>query len=184
MSRSQPVVVLDNIPAFTCCLGFLALVAHEDACTLRISNRTNLAGMTLALVLALIPGGTTLSASLLGGAICFVPMLGLWFLKGVGGGDVKLAAVLGTFLAWDLGLSALLWAHLVHGAAAVAGLLVGYGVRAIGRILVFAFRPSVPHGLAPAADRMVSGCRWTQQPRPMGIWFLVGTVAAVLERGI
>lgn len=60
-----------------------------------------------------------LDAWFVGCSICFAVMLPLWAWGGTGGGDVKLAAVVGSFLGWRLGLSAILWGHLVAAMAAV-----------------------------------------------------------------
>jgi len=88
----------------------LALAAWTDLRRRVIPNR--LTYPALALILA-IPLGLSdwdgLFASLLGAAVCGGLLMLAWLAAALGGGDVKLAAVLGAGLGWVDGLSALMW---------------------------------------------------------------------------
>lgn len=54
-----------------------------------------------------------LPASILGGTICFVLMLSVYMTGGAGGGDVKLATVIGVYLGIPAGLIVLMLAFIV-----------------------------------------------------------------------
>jgi leader peptidase (prepilin peptidase)/N-methyltransferase len=65
-------------------------------------------GMILGLVAALLPGGMGIVASAIGlvvggGALYLIAVFGDWLFKkeSMGGGDIKLAAMLGSFLGWS-----------------------------------------------------------------------------------
>ena len=73
-----------------------------------IPDIITLPGMVLGLGVAFLPGGLTIWQSLIGlvvggGALYLVAMLGDWIFKkdSMGGGDIKMAAMLGAFLGWQ-----------------------------------------------------------------------------------
>lgn len=83
--------------------GFMITAAVCDFRVRRISNRLNLTGLAIALLLQFyVAGAAGLVAGLWGFAaglaIFFVPFLGGM----IGGGDVKFAAAAGAFLGWKL----------------------------------------------------------------------------------
>lgn len=64
----------------------------------RIPNRLTAAGLLLALALGLFQGGGGLAAAAAGAVLGLVVGLPVFLLGGLGGGDVKLLAVMGAFL--------------------------------------------------------------------------------------
>ncbi len=60
--------------------------------------------------------------SLLGGTLCGAMMFGLWQMKAIGGGDVKLAIALGLFMGLVPAVTGILMAHLVAAGFVVAWL--------------------------------------------------------------
>ena len=78
-------------------------------------------------------GCVGLEESLKGFAACGGLMLACFVLFNVGGGDVKLMAMLGAFLGFEQGLLALLWTFVLGGAVGLAVLIwrVGF-VRLVG----------------------------------------------------
>jgi leader peptidase (prepilin peptidase) / N-methyltransferase len=86
---------------FTILLG----IAVTDARTFLIPDEFTLGGLALGLLLAATPGGTTLLHSALGAALGFgllylTATLGEWWLgkQAMGGGDIKMMAMVGAFL--------------------------------------------------------------------------------------
>lgn len=95
-----------------------------------IPDLVTLPGMVIGLAVSLIPGGITPVQSLIGllvggGALYLIAVLGDWLFKkeSMGGGDVKMAAMLGAFLGWEKVL-------LVFMASAVIGLVVSVALMA------------------------------------------------------
>ncbi len=89
-----------------------------------IPNLFTYSGIVLGLAVSFLPGGLTPVQSLIGflvggGALYLIAMLGDWLFKkeSMGGGDIKMAAMLGAFLGWQQVL-------FVFIASAVIGLLV------------------------------------------------------------
>lgn len=80
---------------------------------------------------------TGLTESLLGVAGCGGIMLACFLLSDMGGGDVKLLAVVGAFLGLQNGLTALLWTIVLGGFGGLAMLVWRVGA---GRILVGTFK--------------------------------------------
>jgi leader peptidase (prepilin peptidase) / N-methyltransferase len=86
---------------FTILLG----IAATDARTYIIPNEFTYGGLAIGLLLALAPGGLTVLESLLGAAVGFgllylVAVGGEWWLgkPAMGGGDIKMMAMVGAFL--------------------------------------------------------------------------------------
>ena len=82
-----------------------------------------MAGFALSLVTGRVPWLDSLVGIAVGGGIFVVIILASG--GGMGGGDMKLGAMLGAFLGWKLGLLALLLGVLAGGAVAVCLLLLG-----------------------------------------------------------
>ncbi|MEW5796596.1 MAG: prepilin peptidase [Candidatus Zixiibacteriota bacterium] len=89
-----------------------------------IPDLVTLPGMVIGLAVSLFPDGVTIVQSLIGlvvggGALYLIAVLGDWLFKkeSMGGGDIKLAAMLGAFLGWQKVL-------LVFLGSAVIGLVV------------------------------------------------------------
>jgi leader peptidase (prepilin peptidase)/N-methyltransferase len=73
-----------------------------------IPDMITLPGMVIGLVISLVPGGIGIVPSLIGlvvggGSLYIVALLGDWLFKkeSMGGGDIKMAAMLGAFLGWQ-----------------------------------------------------------------------------------
>lgn len=121
-------------------LFLLTVATVTDIVWQKIYNATTYSGLAAALVLCgtrsmlaaktnfaaatldwLSPIG--LGASFAGLAICGGLMLLSYILFGVGGGDVKLIAMMGAFLGVELGVEALLWTFLFAAVVALAALV-------------------------------------------------------------
>jgi leader peptidase (prepilin peptidase)/N-methyltransferase len=86
-------------------LTLLLGIALTDARSYTIPDGFSLGGLALGLLLAPLPGGISLPQALLGalvgfGALALVAVLGEWVLRrpAMGGGDVKMLAMVGAFL--------------------------------------------------------------------------------------
>jgi Flp pilus assembly protein protease CpaA len=88
----------------------LAAAAWTDARRHRIPNVVTYTGLILVLVAQWRQAGSEGVQDALAGAVCCGGVLFLAWLPGaIGGGDVKLAAVMGAAFGWINGLAALLW---------------------------------------------------------------------------
>jgi prepilin peptidase CpaA len=101
------------------CMAFMAAGAYSDLRDRKITNRLNLVGMITGVSLQLTFNGPAGVVSALQGFAVGLLLLFVFFAAGmIGGGDVKFAAAIGTFLGWRLLLIGL-------GAGAVLGGIVG-----------------------------------------------------------
>jgi leader peptidase (prepilin peptidase)/N-methyltransferase len=123
-------VVLGPTPTFLVAIPLLAALVAITAIDLShqiIPDVITLPGIVVGLVANLVIGRVTWLESLLGvvvgGGIFFVIILASS--GGMGGGDMKLGAMLGAFLGWKLGLLALLLGVLSGGIVALCLLLIG-----------------------------------------------------------
>jgi len=96
-----------------------------------IPDRVTLPGIVIGLVLAPLLGVTTIGGSLIGavaggGALYLIAVLGdaVFGKESMGGGDIKLAAMLGAFMGWQAVLVLLFAAFLSGAVAGVAALIV------------------------------------------------------------
>ena len=105
-------------------ISWLVAVAAVDLCTLLIPNRLLVLGGAVTGPAALLTGFTAWPEALGGGLALSAVLLGSALLvrDGLGGGDVKLGALLGFVLGWKLALLALFLAFLL--AAGVGALLI------------------------------------------------------------
>lgn len=129
----------------------LTLLLAVTAIDLRhhlIPNRLVLAGLVLLLPASLAGRLVAWQDALAGGLACGGLLLATAVLSrgGMGGGDVKLGALLGLVLGWRLGLLALVAAFAVGGLVAVGLLLTGRK----GRRDAIAFGPFLAAGAAVA----------------------------------
>jgi prepilin peptidase CpaA len=146
--------------ALVLALALSALAALWDLRTGKIPNRLLLVGATACALLLLTQGARdgalgilrALLVMVVGGAlVSLVPGL-LYRAGGIGGGDLKLLALLGALLGPYLGLEAELYAFVVALLYAPARLIwegkLGQTVSTLGRMVV---RPLLPRDRRPAA---------------------------------
>jgi prepilin peptidase CpaA len=113
-----------------------ATAAVTDLRFHKIYNWTTYPGILLALAVNFcgngwddgIPGHPGLKDSLLGLAACGGLMLASYVFFNVGGGDVKLIAMVGAFLGLEKGLEVVLWTFVLGGAAGLALLIWRVGL--------------------------------------------------------
>jgi prepilin peptidase CpaA len=110
-----------------------AIAAVTDVVYHKIYNWTTYPGTVAALVVNYLENGWNdgypgLEDSLKGLALCGGLMLVSFVLFGVGGGDVKLMAMLGSFLGLEKGIDALLWTFVLGAAAGLAVLIWRVGL--------------------------------------------------------
>jgi leader peptidase (prepilin peptidase)/N-methyltransferase len=129
----------------------LVVVTFIDLDHQLILNRVSLPGTAAGLALAAVQGrlaGGALAAVVDAAVILVIVVASEWILKrpGMGMGDVKLAAMIGAFLGWPVGLVALYLGFIAGGIAAVALLLL----RVRGR------KDPIPFGPALAAGALLA----------------------------
>jgi len=124
-----------NIPLSTVLVLLLTTTAAAtDLIYHKIYNWTTYPGIIVALLVNFFENGwndgyPALDDSLKGLALCGGLMLMSFVLfGGIGGGDVKLMAMLGAFLGFEKGLDALLWTFVLGAAAAIAVLIWRVGL--------------------------------------------------------
>lgn len=114
-----------------CLFAWLAAAVATDVSRHKIYNATTYSGILVALTLGALAAATDsdwltdtrFGSSALGLAVCGLVMVVCFALFRVGGGDVKLLAMLGAFLGPERGIEALLWTFVI-GAAWALGILV------------------------------------------------------------
>jgi leader peptidase (prepilin peptidase) / N-methyltransferase len=116
---------VESVAAATLCAALVAVTAIDLAHQV-IPDVITLPGIMAGIFASLATGRITLTDSVLGivvgGGIFFVIILTT---GGMGGGDMKLGAMLGAFLGWKVTLVALFLAVITGGAFAMAILLLG-----------------------------------------------------------
>jgi prepilin peptidase CpaA len=120
-------------PATVLLVLLTVTAAVTDLVYHKIYNWTTYTGIIAAFVLNTLDNGwndgyPALEDSLKGFALCGGLMLVSFVLFGVGGGDVKLMAMLGAFLGLERGLDALLWTFVLGAAAGLAVLIWRVGL--------------------------------------------------------
>lgn len=123
-------------------------IAATDLAAQKIYNWMTYPGIVLALVVNAFENGWSgprgLEDSLKGLALCGGVMLVSFVLFNVGGGDVKLMAMIGAFLGVEQGIEALLWTFVLGGIVGLALLIWRVGfvrlARNVGRQLVLSLR--------------------------------------------
>lgn len=122
-------------------LLFTATAAVTDFRNHKIYNWTTYPGILLAFVVHYLRNGwdgeyPALEDSLKGFALCGGLMLVCFLFFGIGGGDVKLMAMLGAFFGLEQGVEALVWTLVLGGAGALALLIWRVGLwRLITRVV-------------------------------------------------
>jgi prepilin peptidase CpaA len=113
-----------------------ATAAVTDLRVHRIYNWTTYPGIIIALAVSLFesgldngfPGHPGLKDSLIGFLVCGGLMLVSYVFFNVGGGDVKLIAMVGAFLGLEKGVEVVLWTFVLGGAAGLALLIWRVGL--------------------------------------------------------
>ena len=117
-----------NLMISTICMFLFVIAATiTDVTRQKIYNGTTYTGIVVALVLAGIVTAAEIEwvseigiwTSVFGLLSCFAIMLICFVLFQVGGGDVKLLAMVGAFFGPQLGIEALLWTFVLGGASAL-----------------------------------------------------------------
>jgi prepilin peptidase CpaA len=124
-----------DLPAVLLLL-FTATAAVTDFRDHKIYNWTTYPGILLAFAVSFLRHGwddgywndPALEGSLKGFALCGGMMLVCFVFFGVGGGDVKLMAMLGAFFGMERGVEALLWTFVLGGAAGLCTLIWRVGL--------------------------------------------------------
>ena len=153
-------------------LGLLGVAVVSDLLRHRIPNMLVLLGLALGLVSQTYSGGVSgLSDSLLGMLICFGFFLPMYAVGGMAAGDVKLMAMVGSFLPVHYALWAALFSLIAGG---VCGFLIvlfrGQLLQTLGRYWLMVRAHSY---LAPASDEVAG------KPFPYSIAILIGTLNSV-----
>ena len=98
-----------------------SIAAWTDLRDGKLYNWNTYSGMLIGLGMSLLPGSRiTLSDALAGWFACGLIMLVCFVLLNIGGGDVKLMAMLGACLGLEDGLNALLWTCTIAAISAAA----------------------------------------------------------------
>ena len=119
---------MDLSPRTICLLGLLIVAAITDLKQHKIYNWTTYPGILLAFCLSIaLQGPEGLKASLLGFLICGVSMVVCFALFDIGGGDVKLIAMMGAFLGMMDGIQAMLWTFILGSVMGMVILIWKFG---------------------------------------------------------
>ena len=132
-------------------LGFVLVASATDVLWHKIYNWTTYSGIATALALSAATtrwtaiGAVPLIDSVAGLLLCGATMIVCFvFFRGIGGGDVKLVAMMGAFLGADKGLEAMLWTFVLGACMGMIVLVWRVGPLAtmsrVGRLLATAFR--------------------------------------------
>jgi prepilin peptidase CpaA len=153
-------------------LGLLGVAVVSDLLRHRIPNMLVLLGLALGLAGQTYTGGVSgLGDGLLGILICFAFFLPMYAVGGMAAGDVKLMAMVGSFLGFHFALWAAMFSLLAGG---VCGFLIvlfrGQLLQTLGRYRLILRAQSY---LAPASDEVAG------KPFPYSIAILIGTLNSV-----
>ena len=117
------------LPIEAVLLAFLAVATVTDLRGHKIYNWTTYPGILAGFVLnAALHGWPGLEQSGLGFLVCGFVMLVCFVLFNVGGGDVKLIAMMGAFLGLERGVTAMLWTFVLGGVMGIAILIWQFGI--------------------------------------------------------
>jgi len=110
-------------------MGLLVIATITDVRGHVIYNWNTYPGILAGFAFRAVQGGSAgLEDSLKGFAVCGALMLVCFVLFGLGGGDVKLIAMMGAFLGFERGVEALLWTLVLGGILGVAVLVWQIGL--------------------------------------------------------
>ena len=153
-------------------IGLLGVAVVSDLLSHRIPNMLVLVGLTLGLIGQMYTGGVSgLGDGLLGILICFALFLPMYAFGGMAAGDVKLMAMVGSFLPFQLALWAAMFSLIAGG---VCGLLIvlvrGQLRQTLGRYWLILRAQAY---LAPTSDEVAG------KPFPYSIAILIGTLSSI-----
>jgi prepilin peptidase CpaA len=153
-------------------IGLLGVAVVSDLLSHRIPNMLVLVGLVLGLLGQMYSGGVSgLGGSLLGILICFALFLPMYAFGGMAAGDVKLMAMVGSFLPFQLALWAAMFSLIAGG---VCGLLIvlvrGQLRQTLGRYWLILRAQAY---LAPTSDEVAG------KPFPYSIAILIGTLNTI-----
>jgi prepilin peptidase CpaA len=153
-------------------IGLLGVAVVSDLLRHRIPNLLILLGLALGLAGQVYSGGVSgLGDSLLGILICFSFFLPMYAFGGMAAGDVKLMAMVGSFLPFHFALWAAMFSLIAGGVCGFLIVLVrGQLFQTLGRYwLILKARAY----LAPTSDEVAG------KPFPYSIAILIGTLNSV-----
>jgi len=153
-------------------IGLLGVAVVSDLFRHRIPNMLVLVGLALGLIGQMYLGGVSgLGDSLLGILICFALFLPMYAFGGMAAGDVKLMAMVGSFLSFHYALWAAMFSLIAGG---VCGLLIvlarGQLRQTLGRYWLILRAQAY---LAPTSDEVAG------KPFPYSIAILIGTLNTI-----
>ncbi|WP_248796796.1 prepilin peptidase [Pseudomonas sp. MWU13-2105] len=153
-------------------IGLLGVAVVSDLLHHRIPNTLVLLGLALGLVGQMYTGGVSgLGDSLSGILICFALFLPMYALGGMAAGDVKLMAVVGSFLPFHYAIWAALFSLIAGGVCGFLIVLVrGQLFKTLGRYWLILRAQAY---LAPTSDEVAG------KPFPYSIAILLGTLNTV-----
>jgi len=153
-------------------IGLLGVAVVSDLLRHRISNMLILLGLALGLASQMYSGGVSgLGDSLLGLLICFALFLPMYALGGMAAGDVKLMAMVGSFLPFHYAIWAALFSLIAGGVCGFLIVLVrGQLFKTLGRYWLSLRAQAY---LAPTSDEVAG------KPFPYSIAILLGTLNTV-----
>ena len=155
-------------------VSLLLLIAFiTDIRTQRIPNRLNLIFFCGALLFYVSYEGVGgLKASLIGAAAGFIPLLLLYWAKGLGAGDVKLFGAAGAWLGILPVLQLMLYSFLYAGALAALLLLAR-------KMSLFRERQQLP-GSANAKQAWMENARWLKEGKSFPFMLAVAPAAVTI----
>jgi prepilin peptidase CpaA len=151
------------------------VAAATDLAVRRVFNVLTLPAIVAALAWHVGEAGPGAIGAWASGLVAgFLPMLLLFLLGGLGGGDVKLAAALGAFLGWEATLQ-VLFVAVVVGAGWAAWLVASRGQirRTLGNLKTIVLSLVLPHCRPVAAESLGSTAI------PFGVALAVATLVVV-----
>jgi prepilin peptidase CpaA len=101
----------------------LTISVYTEMRDRRIPNGVTLPGLAAGLAIGFLPGGISLSSSVLGFLVGFGVLFVFYVFGGMGGGDVKLMGAVGALLGFPIIVSVVFYTSIIGGLMAVAILL-------------------------------------------------------------
>lgn len=118
-----------------------------------------------------------IGASLLGGVLCFVPMIMLRQMTGGGAGDVKLATVIGALVGVETGLKIIVTCYIIGGACVLSKLIWDLGPITIAKWIGCRIGSVLlPGFVAPPTDEQKEVLR---RRMALGPYFAVATIVVL-----